>query len=48
LRAAVAAGRAAAAAAALNRHRLALDPKVGRGNAAATIDQREFERLAVG
>jgi len=29
-------------------HRLAVDPKVGRRDAAATIHEREFERLAVG
>ena len=32
----------------LDRHRLAFDAEVGRRNAAAAIDQREFERLAVG
>ena len=48
LRAAVAAGRAGAAAAALDRHRLAFDPQIGRRDAPAAIDQRELERLAVG
>ena len=47
LRAAGAAGCTCAAAAALNRHRLAFDAKVGRRNPAAAIDQRELERLAV-
>ena len=40
--------RAGAAAAALDRHRLAFDPQVGRRNAAAAIDERELERLAIG
>jgi hypothetical protein len=49
LRAASAAGRTrAAAAAALDRHRLAFDAKVGGRHPTAAIDQREFERLAIG
>ena len=36
------------AAAALDRERLALDLEVGRRHPAAAIDEREFERLAVG
>jgi len=39
---------AAATATAHDFHRLAFDPKVGRRDAAAAIDQRELERLAVG
>src|SRR4051794_40074982 len=39
---------AGSAAAALDRHRLAFDAKVGRRNPAAAIDEREFERLPVG
>ena len=37
----------AAAAALLDRHRLAFDPKVRRRDSAAAIDERELERLAV-
>ena len=33
---------------AFDRHRLTVDSKVGRRDAAATIDERELERLAVG
>ena len=37
-----------AAAAANDFHRLALDAQVGRRDAAAAVDERELERLAVG
>jgi hypothetical protein len=46
LRAAVSASRAAAAA--IDRHRLAFDSKVRRRDPPAAIDQRELERLPVG
>ncbi len=32
----------------LDRHRLSINPKVGRGNASTTVDESELERLAVG
>jgi hypothetical protein len=32
----------------LDRHWFAVDSQIGRGNAAATIDEREFQRLSVG
>src|SRR4051812_3177922 len=47
LRAAAAAAFARRAAI-LDRERIALDLEVGRGNPAAAVDEREFERLALG
>jgi len=40
-------GAATAAAAALDRHRLALNPEVGRRDPAAAIDKGKFERLSI-
>src|SRR5207248_2407682 len=39
---------AAAAAGALDRHRLAFDPKIRSRDSSAAIDERELERLPVG
>jgi hypothetical protein len=45
---AAAASAGSATASALDGHRIAFDPQIGRRHAAATIDERELERLAIG